>query len=459
MSEYETYAEESTQGRRKPEDLDTERALLGSMLLSSEIQTEAAGRLQPQDFSSPRHQIIFSAMVDLVSRNVGFDHLSLAAKLDSDGKLEAAGGRATLVDLSGSVTTTAMWEQHSEIIRRLSTYRKLIQAGSQIASLGYEMPEDQAETVGRAEQTLFAVTEKSIGGDFVPLKDMLAPTLERLEELSKRRGALAGVATGFPDLDKITSGFRGGDLIILGARPAVGKTSLALNMAVGAAKSGASVVVFSLEMGVEDLTQRILCSEALVNLQAVRNGQLPDSQWESVIEALGKLSSLNISIDDSASLNISELRAKARRQLRNANGNGLIIVDYLQLMQPTRRNSENRQVEIAEISRGLKMLAKDLHVPILALSQLGRKVEDRKDKRPQLSDLRESGAIEQDADLVLFLDRTTDADREGDEGRPEPGTANLIIAKHRNGPTDTVRLGFREMYTKFVPMAPKHVSN
>jgi len=450
---------QSTPGRVPPADLDIERALLGAMLLSTEAQTETAGKLQPEDFLRTAHQIIFAAMVELVSRNVGFDHLSLAAKLESDGKLEAIGGQDYLVELSGAVTTTAFWEQYVEIIKRLSVYRKLITAGTSIVAMAYDAPEDKAEAVGRAEQALFAVTEDSLGSDFVPLRDMLAPTLERLEELSKRRGALAGVATGFPDLDRITSGFRGGDLIILGARPAVGKTSLALNMAVGAAKSGASVVVFSLEMGVEDLTQRILCSEALVNLQAVRNGQLPDSQWESVIDALGKLSSLNINIDDSASLNISELRAKARRQLRNAKGNGLIIVDYLQLMQPTRRNSENRQVEIAEISRGLKMLAKDLHVPILALSQLGRKVEDRKDKRPMLSDLRESGAIEQDADLVLFLDRTTDVDREGDEGRPEPGTANLIIAKHRNGPTDTVRLGFREMYTKFVPMAPKHVSN
>ena len=447
----------STPGRIPPHNLDAERALLGAMLLSAEVQIEASSRLQPEDFYPSAHQVIFNSMLDLAVRNTRFDHLSLAAKLESDGKLAAVGGHDYLVELSNNVTTTAFWEQYVDIVRRLATYRQLISAGTQIVALGYDAPADSAETVGRSEQLLFQVTERRVSSDFASLESQLMPALHRLEEAAQSKGGLVGVATGFNDLDKITSGFRAGDLVILAARPAVGKTSFALNVAVGAAKAGNSVAVFSLEMGVEDITQRILCSEALVNLQAVRAGRVPDPQWESIIDTMDRLSKLDIAIDDSPSLNITELRAKARRQLRNVNGKGMIIVDYLQLMSPTRKNSENRQVEIAEISRGLKILAKDLKVPIIALSQLSRAVESRSGKRPQLSDLRESGAIEQDADIVMFLDRNTDPDREGEEGRPERGTAELILAKHRNGPTGSVKLGFREMYTKFVPMAAKRV--
>lgn len=444
-------------GRIPPHNLDAERALLGAMLLSGEVQVEASSRLNPEDFFSTSHQTIYDAMVQLAVRNTRFDHLSLAAKLESDGKLAAIGGTEYLVELSSNVTTTSFWEQYVEIVRRLATYRQLIGAGTQITALGYDAPEDSADAVGRAEQALFQVTERRITSDFATLESELAPALHRLEELSKSKDKLAGVATGFGDLDRLTSGFRGGDLVILAARPAVGKTSLALNMAIGAAKAGNSVAIFSLEMGVEDITQRILCSEATVSLQAVRSGRLPDPQWDTIFDTAGRLSGLDIAIDDSSALNITELRAKARRQLRNAEGRGIIFVDYLQLMMPARKNSENRQVEIAEISRGLKILAKDLKVPIVALSQLSRAVETRAGKRPQLSDLRESGAIEQDADIVMFLDRNTDPEREGEEGRPERGTAELIVAKHRNGPTDTIKLGFREMYTKFVPMAAKRL--
>ena len=266
-------------GRIPPHSIETEQALLGAMLLSSEIQTEVVGMLRPEDFYRPAHATIFEAMMELQNNNVNFDHLSLADKLSSMQKLDAIGGQAYLVELSGMVPVTSYWNKYAEIVRRLSTYRKLITAGNQIASLAYDSPDDAQETVGIAEKTLLEVTETQIKSDFHDLSAQLMPAMERLEELAENKGAIVGVPTGFKDLDRITSGFRGGDLIILAARPAVGKTALALNMGIGAAKAGVQVAIFSLEMGVEDLTQRILCSEALVNLSNVRNGQMPILRW------------------------------------------------------------------------------------------------------------------------------------------------------------------------------------
>lgn len=439
-------------GRIPPHDIEAERALLGSMLLESEVADEAIGALKAEDFYRPAHRTIFEAMHSIVSQNIGLDHLSLADRLKSMQKLDAVGGQPYLLELSGAVPTTLFWENYAEIVSRLSVYRKLISAGSRVAALAYETPENLTETVAQSEQILFSVTGQEIKNDFTPLTDQLVPTFARLEELAAMRGKIVGVPTGFSKLDRMTSGFRSGELIILAARPAVGKTSLALNMMVGAAKNGVKVAFFSLEMGVEDLTQRILCSEAEVNLQDIRAGRVKDDEWSKIAEGMGSLSGLDILIDDTPSLNITELRAKATRHFKGVDGKekkGLIIVDYLQLMQPARRNTENRQVEIAEISRGLKILAKTLNVPIIALSQLSRAVESRAGKRPQLSDLRESGAIEQDADIVMFLDRNTDPTAEGEEGRPERGTAELIIAKHRNGPTGVVHLAFIDRYTKF----------
>lgn len=444
--------------RIPPHDVDAERALLGAMLLSSEVQIEVSGRIKPEDFYRPAHRTIFEAMLSLVAGNIKFDHLTLSDRLTSMQKLEAVGGQAYLVDLVGSVPTSAFWERYADIVSRLATYRRLISAGNLISSIAYETPADVSEAVGTCEQKLFAVTEQHIETGFQALKDKIFPAVQRLEELSMKKGGIVGTPTAFSQFDKMTSGLRGGELIILAARPAVGKTALALNMAIGAAKNNARVAIFSLEMGIEDLTQRILCSAAQINLQDVRSGSVPPDGWEAINVAATGLMGLDVHIDDTPSLNITELRAKARRQFRDMDGKkGLIIVDYLQLMQPARRNTESRQVEIAEISRGLKILAKDLNVPIIALSQLSRMVEQRKGKRPQLSDLRESGAIEQDADIVMFLDRNTDPDVEGTEGRPEKGQAHLIIAKHRNGPTGQITLAFRERYTKFLEVAPSAV--
>jgi len=449
---------DSTTARIPPHNLEAERALLGSMILSNEVQTDATGLLTCEDFFSTTHQIIFKAAQELTTTGVNYDIVTLADKLKAAGKLEAIGGYEYLADLTGVVTATTYWERHAEIIRRLSTYRQLIGAGNSIVALGYEAPDDTAEAVGFAEHQVMSVTEQRVRNDFSDLEGELYSAYYRLEEAVNNKGKLVGTPTGFSRLDELTGGLRGGELVILGARPAVGKSSFALNTATGAAKQGAHVAVFSLEMTTEDITARILCSEAKINQQHVRNGKMSAQDWQRASDAISTLQSYKIAIDDSPSLNITELRAKARRELRKrGESKGLIIVDYLQLMQPTRRNTENRQVEIAEISRGLKILAKDLDVPILALSQLNRSVETRTNQRPQLSDLRESGAIEQDADIVMFLDRLTQGGVEEQEGRPQRGQAYLHIDKHRNGPTDTIKLAFSEMYTRFEQLAPKRL--
>ncbi len=443
-------------GRIPPHDLDAERALLGAMLLSSDVQNEALTRLTSEDFFRTAHQTIFTAMSNLAARNITFDYLSLADQLTSMGKLEAIGGRDYLIDLSTAVPTTAFWERYADIVARLSTYRRLIAVGTKIVALGYEVPEDETETISDAEDALFNVTNERLTNNFSSLSEQLAPTFAHFEQLAVQGGKVAGVPTGFAKLDELTTGLRGGDLIILGARPSVGKTAFALNLAVASAQAGTSVSVFSLEMGIADLTARILSSEALVNSWSLRSGKIKDTDWEAITQAMAKLDPLDIAIDDSPSLNIMELRAKAKRRLHDIEGNKLIIIDYLQLMQPARRNSESRQVEISEISRGLKVLAKDLNVPIIALSQLSRGIETRDDKRPMLSDLRESGSLEQDADIVLFLDRNTKLSE--DELQEENQEAKLIVAKHRNGPTGVIPLSFIRKYTKFVSVAPSYLA-
>jgi replicative DNA helicase len=329
--------------------------------------------------------------------------------------------------------------------------RALIGAATQIVSIGYQAPDDLDEVVEEAERLIFEVTNKRIESNFRGIDKLLESSFLQLEELFNNQKHITGVATGFPDLDKLLAGMHRSDLLILAARPSVGKTALALNMAVNAAKTGATVAVFSLEMSAEQLIQRVLCSEARINSQDVRTGSIKDPDWGNIHRAMGDLGKLDFHVDDTPAISILEVRAKARRLLAGKE-QGLIIVDYLQLMQPQKSRTENRQTEIAEISRGLKILAKELQVPVVALSQLSRAVEQRAGKRPQLSDLRESGAIEQDADVVMFIDRNTDPHNEEDsDDRPPKGVAELIVAKHRNGPQGTVKLVFNERYTKFVP--------
>ena len=435
--------------RVPPHNLEAEQATLGAMFLSRDAVEGVLATLKVEDFYRPAHARIFSAMSDLQNRSIPVDHLSVADRLESTGELEAAGGKAYLLDVSGVVPTTANWPRYAEIVKRTSTLRQLIGAGTGIVALGYDAPDDLDQVVGDAERMVFEVTNKRVQSNFKYINELLTDSFKQLEELAARKEHITGVPTGFMKLDKLLAGLHPGDLCILAARPSVGKTALALNIGVNAAKAGAAVAIFSLEMSAEQLVQRVLCSEARINLQDVRTGYVKDADWYAIHNAMGKLANLDFWVDDTPSISILEVRAKARRQLRNKE-RGLIIVDYLQLMQPQGRRSENRQTEIAEISRGLKILGKELGVPVLALSQLSRAVEQRAGKRPQLSDLRESGAIEQDADVVMFIDRNTDSRAEEEEGRPQKGTADVIVAKHRNGPTDTIQLVFNERFTKFV---------
>ncbi|PKQ15757.1 MAG: replicative DNA helicase [Actinobacteria bacterium HGW-Actinobacteria-7] len=440
--------------RVPPQNMEAEQAVLGAMLLSGDAVEGALGMLVDTDFYRPAHGRIFTAMNDLYARSVPVDHLSVADRLESTDMLEVAGGKTYLLDLSGAVPTTANWQRYAEIVKRLSMLRQLIGAATQIVAMGYDAPDDLNAVVEDAERLIFQVTNKRVSSNFREMNDLLKGSFQQLEEMFERGEHVVGVPTGFKDLDKLLAGLHAGDLVILAARPSVGKTALALNMGVNAAKEGTSVAVFSLEMSAEQLVQRVLCAEARINLQDVRAGYLKETDWHAIHTSMGKLAKLDFWVDDTPSISILEVRAKARRQLRNKE-KGLIIVDYLQLMQPQNRRSENRQVEISEISRGLKILAKELKVPVVALSQLSRAVEQRAGKRPQLSDLRESGAIEQDADVVMFLDRNTMPGGEDEDGRPPRGTAELIVAKHRNGPLDTIPLVFMDRFTKFVNMTNK----
>ncbi len=446
-------ASENRRGDRvPPHNLEAEQAVVGSMLLSPEAVEGALNALAAADFYRPAHARIFSAMGDLYARSVPVDHLSVADRLEALGEIESAGGKLYLLDLSGAVPTTANWPRYAEIVKRMSTLRQLIGAGTQIVAMGFDAPDDMGKVVEDAERLIFEVTSKRVSSNFREINELLKVSFEQLEKLFERKEHVTGVPTGFTDLDRLLAGLHESDLVILAARPSVGKTALALNVAVNAAKKGTSVAVFSLEMSSEQLVQRVLCSEARINLQDVRTGHLKPDSWHSIHHAMGKLADLDFWVDDTPSISILEVRAKARRQLRDKS-KGLIIVDYLQLMQPQGRRSENRQVEISEISRGLKILAKELKVPVLALSQLSRAVEQRAGKRPQLSDLRESGAIEQDADVVMFLDRNTNPGFDDEEGRPARGTAEVIVAKHRNGPLGTVDLVFLDQFTKFTDPA------
>jgi replicative DNA helicase len=442
--------------RVPPHNLEAEQALLGSMFLSPEAVEVGLNTVHAEDFYRDAHRRIFRAVEHLYNHNVPIDQLSVADRLESAGELEQTGGKAYLLDVTGVVPTAANASRYAQIVRRTAMLRDLISAATQIVAIGYDAPDDMQEVVEEAEKLIFSVTASRVSHDFESIDTLLEAGFHQLEELFEQQKKITGVPTGFKDLDGLLAGMHRGDLIILAARPAVGKTALALNIAVNAAKADTSVALFSLEMAAEQLIQRILCSEARINSQDVRTGQIKDPDWTSISRAMNDLAELDFYVDDTPAITILEVRAKARRQLRDR-PNGLVIVDYLQLMQPQNKRYDNRQTEIADISRGLKVLAKELDVPVLALSQLSRAVEQRAGKRPQLSDLRESGAIEQDADVVMFIDRATDSREEEDEGRPAKGYAEVIVAKHRNGPIGSAHLVFLDRYTKFMDAAQRPV--
>ncbi len=437
-----------------PNDIEAEQAVLAACLLSRDVCDEMVAGLKPENFFRMSHRTIFETIVEMMMDSLEPDVIALADKLNTKGQLEAIGGRQYLLDLNANTFALTNWERHMEIVKRTSIQRDLIRAAAEINALAYDAPEGVSQVVDEAERALFEVTENQVSSSFEPIESLVHETLEELDAISKQKGSIVGVPTGFKDLDDIFHGFRGGDLIILGARPSIGKTAFALNLAVNAAMSGAVVAFFSLEMKKTQLVQRIVCAEAMVPLEKVRSGNVDTADWSAMADAADRLiSKCEIQIDDTSSLSLMEARAKVRRELRRLVGTdkkALIVIDYLQLMQPgTARRDGRHDLEIGEISRGLKILAKEMNMPVLALAQLSRGIENRKGKRPMLSDLRDSGNIEQDADIVMFLDRSRDEMEAASSDRPDLGTAEVIVAKHRNGRTGSVTLAFDDAHTKF----------
>ena len=435
--------------RSLPQNIEAEKSVLAACMLNQEAIEEVATKLSPNNFFRPAHRIIFSSMLDLYMRHIPIDQISLAENLHGKGQLEAAGNKSYLVELADNTFALTNWRSHADIVKRTSILRDLIYASTQINALAYDAPDDLAAVVEESEKILFNVTEQRVSSDFAKMDTLLTEAFEEIAKLAEQKNSLAGVPTGFKDVDALFHGLRGGDLIILAARPGIGKSAFALNVAVNAAKAGTTVAFLSLEMSASQLAQRILCSEAHVNLSRLRAGNITEADWGAIADASNTLSKINLFIDDTPALSVFDLRAKARRELRGCES-GLIIVDYLQLMQPTTtRRDGNRAVEVGEISRSLKVLAKEMNMPVIALSQLSREIEKRGKKRPMLSDLRESGSIEQDADIVMFIDRSIDEEEAESAGRPALGTAELIVEKHRNGPTRKITLAFHPEYTRF----------
>ena len=436
-----------------PSDIEAEQAVLASCLLSEAACYEITISLKPEQFYRTAHQRIYENVLAMVRDGLRADVISLADKLQASGDLEASGGRSYLADLHGNTFALTNWRHHMEIVKRTAIQRELIRAAAEINALAYNAPDDLNEVVDSAEQTLFNVTEKRVSSSFKKMDSLVDDAYTELSKIASQGDSIVGVPTGFRDVDELFHGFRGGDLVILAARPGVGKTAFALNLATNAAKAGVAVAFFSLEMSAGQLVQRIIGAEARVNLSKLRSGKVQEGDWGQIADASATLSALEMYIDDTPGLSIMEARAKARRELRHIVGTdrkGIIVIDYLQLMQPpTVRRDGNRAVEVGEISRGLKVLAKEMDMPVIALSQLNRAVEMRGKKRPMLADLRESGSIEQDADIVMFIDRSMDETEAEDSGRPELGTATLIVAKHRNGPTRDITMSFNPEFTKF----------
>lgn len=434
--------------RVPPHDLQAEESLLGAMLLSRDAISAAVELCRADDFYRPAHGHIFEAVCSLYAQGEPADPVTVADELRRADLLEAAGGPGNLVALQANTPAIANAGQYAHIVQELALLRRLIGVASEIAEMGYSLPENVLATLDRAEAMVFEVAERRVTDSLKPLRELLALSLDHLEALYNRGDAVTGVPTGYLDLDERLSGLQPSSLIIVGARPSMGKTSFALGAAAHAAmERRLPVLFFSLEMSHLELTQRLLCSEARVDSSRMRNGRLQQSDWPKVVNAMGRLGEAPLFIDDNPNLTVMEIRAKARR-LKSREGLGLIVVDYLQLMSST-SSSENRQVEVSEVSRGLKILARELSIPVLALSQLSRGLESRADKHPMLADLRESGSLEQDADVVLFIYRDEIYNRDS----PDKGTAEILVAKHRNGPTGSVQLAFLDHFTRFANIA------
>jgi len=434
--------------RVPPHSLESEVSVLGSCLISKDAVVIALELLKPDDFYRNAHRVVFEAIQALSAQSEPVDAVTVTEWLSRHARLDEVGGAAALYDLTDQVPTAANAAYYARIVRDRSLLRRLIDAGARVTQLGYEPTDDALQTVDRAESIVYDLAQTGNAGDFTPLNDLLTESFERLELLSKERSEVTGLATGFDDLDRLTAGLQPQNLVIIAARPSMGKSGLALGVAEYVAiDTRKSVLLFSLEMSKVEIVNRMLSSQARVDSGRLRTGRLEDGHWRALGEALGRMSDAPLYIDDTPSITLLEIRAKARR-LKQRVGLDLIIVDYLQLMSSNKR-SDNRVQEVAEFSRGLKMLAKELDIPVVALSQLSRQPESRTDKRPMLSDLRESGSIEQDADIVGFIYR----DEVYDADSPDKGTAELIIAKHRNGAVGKVQLAFLAHYAKFANLS------
>lgn len=440
--------------RVPPQNIEAEQAVLGAMLIDKEAIAKATEVLSADDFYREAHRVIFSAMLELYNKNEAVDMVTVTEILKRDNKLEDIGGIAYITSLANVVLTAANVKYHAEIVAEKSVLRQLVRVSTEIAAMGYEANEDVGTLLDTAESRILEISNRKKKNDFTAINDILMDSVQSIESLLQNKGGLTGLPAGFADLDKLTSGLHPSDFIILAARPSMGKTALALNIVQNVALRAhkviggepRSVAFFSLEMSKEQLVNRMLCAEAGIDSQRLRVGEMHDEDWTHLWDACDTMSRAKIYIDDKAGITAMDMRSRARR-LKAEHGLDLIVVDYLQLMQGSgkRNNSGDRQQEVSEISRSLKALARELDVPVLALSQLSRSVESRQVKRPMLSDLRESGSLEQDADIVAFLYREDYYNPETENKHTE-----LIIAKHRNGPVDTVNLFFQKQFTKFV---------
>jgi len=441
----------SGEGRIPPQAVEIEEQILGAMLLDKEAIARVIEVLDQEAFHAERNRKVFQAIVQLFEKGEPADSITVAEELRRRGELDAAGGEAYLVELTMKVSSTANVEYHARIVLEKAIMRSLISESGKITARAYNQTEDAFDLLDQAEQSIFRISEARMKRNFVSMDKAVHDTLEMLESIHGTHSGVTGVPTGFRDLDTLTGGWQNSDLIIVAGRPSSGKTAFALSLASNAAmhkSKPTSVGIFSLEMSIQQLVMRLLCATAKVDAHAVRTGRLPEDDWRRLSLGAGRIAKAQIFIDDSASLGILELRGKCRR-LKVEQGIGLVIVDYLQLMQGP-RNAENREKEISAISRSLKALAKELNIPVVALSQLSRAVEGRQDKRPILSDLRESGAIEQDADVVMFVHRPEMfTDPNSDRFEEVKGKAEIIVGKQRNGPIDNVDLAFVHRYARF----------
>ncbi|WP_303674305.1 replicative DNA helicase [Vampirovibrio chlorellavorus] len=440
-----------------PHSVEAEQSVLGGILFSPEAFNKIIELIRPDDFYRGPHKHIFEAMTELYNKSEPIDIITVSEMMSDKGVLEAAGGRPYLMDLAMSVATAENIVYYAKIIRNKGLLRSLISAGNEIASHCYET-NDAEQAIDMAQQSIFQLAQHGIPNDLTHIKDILPESWEQIEERCANKGSLMGVSTGFYDLDNYTSGLQKSDLIILAARPSMGKTAFCLNIVSHVAlREQRPVLVFSLEMGKEQLVLRMLCAEAEIDAQKIKTGEISEHEFPKLTQAMGKLGDAPIYIDDTPGMTVMEMRAKARKvQMESGGDLGLIVIDYLQLMQGPGGGGgtdANRTQEISAISRGLKGLARELKVPVMALSQLSRAVESRQDKKPMLSDLRESGAIEQDADLVMFIYR----DEYYNKDSERPGTADIIIAKHRNGAVGEISLLFRNSITRFLNPADRKV--